>query len=108
MKLEDARSEFLCSFIIESRKSSLLNNILLDNLSEHLPLPNVVVLNEYVKRNSKVTDTNNFATENTSLILENNLIILIGRTMGDLVGILLTVSNQTVAAWLTTLLYQAN
>ena len=57
-----------------------------DELNEHIPLPNDYIPNEYATRNSRDKHKNNYATDFSSMIMNNNLTILNGRTLGDLSG----------------------
>ena len=57
-----------------------------DDPSEHISLPDDYVPNEYLTRNSKDKHKNSFATDFITTIMNNNLNILNGRTLGDLSG----------------------
>ena len=57
-----------------------------DDPCEHVPLPDDYIPDSYFQRNSQDRYKNDYNTEFTSLIMDNNLVILNGRTLGDLVG----------------------
>ena len=57
-----------------------------DESNRHLPLPDDYMSNDFLPRKSEDKSTNPYGSEFLSLVLNNNLIILNGRTLGDLSG----------------------
>ena len=57
-----------------------------DELNEHIPLPNDYIPDQFTPRQSKDSKNNPYCSDFLSLIMNNNLTILNGRTLGDLSG----------------------
>ena len=57
-----------------------------DESNGNLPLPDDYMSNDFLPRKSEDKSTNPYGSEFLSLVLNNNLIILNGRTLGDLSG----------------------
>ena len=88
------KGEIIICGDFNSRISNHPGQLEYDDCNEHIPLPTDYNPNKFIPRQSKDKHKNPYTDEFLSLILNNNLTILNGRTLGDLSGSFTSINHN--------------